>query len=367
MKKVLLVTNIPAPYRVDLFYYLQTHIKEYEFYIMYCAKEADNRCWNVDNAKLVNTTFTKTKVIPIRKKYDTRHIYIPEGIGKDLSAINPDVVIGWEYNPTAVRCLLWCKFHGKKYISLTDGTLYSERNINSIQRITRKIIIGKCDASIASSTKAKEKLLKWGLDPNKIFVSLLTVDIDKIRTIKHDPKQGRLLYVGSMIERKGLDLLVSALRYVDDDFQLRIVGNGTDKEIEELKTRIKNANLEDSIVLCGYKEGRELLEEYQKAQVFVLPTREDCFGLVLLEALCAEVPIISSKYADGAYDVIDEGKNGILVDPYDSKEFGRIIQKVLKREIALDGKEDSIVEKFTFDEVSKEYVNAINYVLKDGK
>lgn len=67
MKKVLLVTNIPAPYRVDLFYYLQTHVKQYEFYVMYCAKEADNRCWNVDNTKLLNTTFTKTKVISIKK------------------------------------------------------------------------------------------------------------------------------------------------------------------------------------------------------------------------------------------------------------------------------------------------------------
>lgn len=102
MKKVLLVTNIPAPYRVDLFYYLQTHVKQYEFYVMYCAKEADNRCWNVDNTKLLNTTFTKTKVISIKKKYDTKHIYIPKGIGKDLSDINPDVVVGWEYNPIAV-------------------------------------------------------------------------------------------------------------------------------------------------------------------------------------------------------------------------------------------------------------------------
>ena len=367
MKKILLVTNIPAPYRVDLFYYLQTHVKQYEFYIMYCAREADNRCWNVDNTKLLNTTFTKTKAIPIKKKYDTKHIYIPKEVGKDLSDINPDVVIGWEYNPIAVRCLIWCKCHRKKYISLTDGTLYSERNINLIQRITRKIIIEKCDAAIASSTKAKEKLLKWGLNPNKIFISLLTVDVNKVRIIRHVPEQGRLLYIGSMIERKGLDLLVSALRYVDEDFQLRIVGNGTDKEIEELKIRIKNANLEDNVIFCGYKEGQELLEEYQKAQVFVLPTREDCFGLVLLEALCAEVPIISSKYADGAHDVIDEGKNGMLIDPYDSKEFGSTINKVLKKEISLNGKKDIIVDKFTFDEVSKGYINAINYVLKGEK
>lgn len=203
---------------------------------------------------------------------------------------------------------------------------------------------------------------KSHVDPKS--VRLLTVDVNKICTIEHKPEQGRLLYVGSMIERKGLDLLVSALRYVDENFQLRIVGNGTDKEIEELRTRIKNANIEDNIIFCGYKEGQELLEEYQKAQIFVLPTREDCFGLVLLEALCAEVPIISSKYADGAYDVIDEGKNGILVDPYDSKEFGDTINKVLKKEISLDGKKDIIVDKFTFDEVSKGYINAIDYVLK---
>ena len=47
-------------------------------------------------------------------------------------------------------------------------------------QITRKLIIGKCDASIASSTKAKEKLLKWGINPNRIFISLLTVDVNKI-------------------------------------------------------------------------------------------------------------------------------------------------------------------------------------------
>ena len=80
--------------------------------------EADNRCWNIDNTKLLNSTFTKTTVISIKKKYDTKHIYIPKGIGKDLSDINPDVIIGWEYNPIAVRCLIWCKSHRKKYISL---------------------------------------------------------------------------------------------------------------------------------------------------------------------------------------------------------------------------------------------------------
>lgn len=367
MKKILIITNIPSPYRVDLFYYMQTHIKEYKIYLMYCAREADNRCWHFDENKLVNTIFAKARVVSIRRKFDTKHIYIPKGIQREISRINPDVVIGWEYNPVAILALYWCKIHKKKYISLTDGTLYSERNINLIQRATRKVITKQCDAAIASSTKAKEKLLKWGLQEKKIFVSLLTVDIEKICKSKTHPEQGRLLYVGSMIERKGLDLLISALKYINVEFKLRIVGNGSEAEIEELKNRAKSAKVENKIYFCGFLEGAELIEEYQKAQAFILPTREDCFGLVLLEAACAGVPIISSKYADGAYDVIVDGENGLIIDPYNSKEFGTTIEKVLTGEVVLNAQREEVVRKFSFSEVTKGYVNAINYVLKGEK
>ena len=365
MKKILLSTNIPAPYRLDLFYYLQTHFNQYKIDVMYSAKNGSNRYWDIDESKLLNTHFVKSKVIKIRTKYDTKHIFIPTSIWGDLIKINPDVIIGWEYNPTAFITLLWCKCYGKKYISLTDGTLYSERNINRIQKILRKLISKKCDAAIARSTKAKEKLLTWGMQPEKIFVSLLTVDVEKFHEIQHTPEQGRILYVGSMIERKGLDLLLSALQYVKSDFCLHIVGNGTDEEIKKIKEIALKANIAESIKICGFKQGKELIKEYQKAECFILPTREDCFGLVLLEALCAYVPIISSKYADGAYDIVYEGKNGILVDPYNTKEFGKKIDEILKRKIELEKTNKEILEKFTFSSVSKGYVDAIEYVLKN--
>lgn len=367
MIKVLIITNIPSPYRVDLFHYMQKHIKEYEIHVMYCAREENNRCWHFDKQKLINTTFTKARVISIRKRFDTKHIYIPKGMKWDISKINPDVIVGWEYNPSAIVALNWCRKNGKKYISLTDGTLYSERNINKIQRLTRRIITKKCDAAIASSTKAKEKLLKWGLPEEKIFVSLLTVDIEKICKCKAKPEQGRLLYVGSMIERKGLDLLITALQYVHEKFELRIVGNGTKEEIEELKKKAREANIEKKVVFCGFKEGTQLIEEYQKAQIFILPTREDCFGLVLLEALCVGVPILSSKYADGAYDIVKDGENGLILDPYNTEVFGKVIENVLTGKIVLNGEKKEIVNKFSFSEVTKAYVDSIEYVLESRK
>lgn len=348
---------------MDLFYYLQTQETGHDFYVMYCSKTEDNRCWEVDDHKIKNSVFVKTKKITIKKKYDTKYIYFPENIFKRLTELSPDVIIAWEYNPVAIMTIFWCKLHKKKYINLTDGTLYSERNINLIQKLNRKIIAKRCDAAIASSTKAKEKLESWGVPTDKIFISLLTVDTSEYRSIVRKPADGRLLYVGSMIERKGLDLLISALRYIEGEFCLHIVGNGTESEINALKVQIKKEKLTGTVKFCGFKQGIDLINEYQCASVFVLPTREDCFGLVLLEAACAGVPVVTSKYADGAYDIVNEDVNGIIVDPYNAEEFGNAISHVLRNQEKY-GTDEEICEKFSFKSVSKGYIDALEYVLK---
>lgn len=177
MGRIALVTNIPAPYRVDLFYYMQTQIKEHEFHVIYTSENEDNRSWKIKKEKMLNTHILHAKVVKIRGTVDGRYVHIPGNIGKVLSEINPDVVIAWEYNPAALQSLFWSKVHHKKFIHLTDGTLFSERNIGKVQKLSRKIITGNCDAAIASSTRAKEKLLAWGVPEDKIFISLLTVDI----------------------------------------------------------------------------------------------------------------------------------------------------------------------------------------------
>lgn len=175
---------------------------------------------------------------------------------------------------------------------------------------------------------------------------------------------GQLLYVGSMVKRKGLDLLIDALKFVKQDFRLRIVGNGNEHEISEIRRLAQSNGIENKIEFCGFKQGNDLIQEYKDADMFVFPTREDCFGLVLVEALCAGVPIISSKYADGAYDVIEEGKNGLLVDPYNAEEFGQKIESVLNGTIHLEGDDRALAEKFSFENVVKGYLDAIDYVMK---
>lgn len=179
------------------------------------------------------------------------------------------------------------------------------------------------------------------------------------------PLYGRLLYVGSMVKRKGLDLLMDALKFVKQDFRLRIVGNGNEGEISEIRQLAQSNGIESKVEFCGFKQGNDLIQEYRDADIFVFPTREDCFGLVLVEALCAGVPIVSSKYADGAYDVIEEGKNGLIVNPYDAEEFGQKIENVLNGTIHLEGADRALVEKFSFENVVTGYLDAIDFVMRE--
>ena len=364
MSKVVIITNIPSPYSLDLYYYLQTHVNSHEFHVIYTNRNEDNRIWNIPKEKIVNTQILNAKVLKIRNALDTRYVHIPANVGKVLSKLNPDVILAMEYNPAAIQALLWARIHRKSFIHWTEGTLHSERSIGVAQKLTRKIICSNADACIASSTKSKEKLLAWGVPEEKIFVSLLTVDISKFRKVEREPAPGRILYVGSMIPRKGLDLLMAALKHVDHDFLLRIVGNGTEEEIHKLKEAAEVNGIANKVVFCGFLQGDALTEEYRTAQMFVLPTREDCFGLVLLEAMCANVPIVASKYADGAYDIIADGENGYIADPFCPEAFGKAIESILCSTMACKDVNSRRAEAFSFEEVSKGIVSAIAFVEK---
>lgn len=160
-------------------------------------------------------------------------------------------------------------------------------------------------------------------------------------------------------------MLFKALPYVTVPYRLRLVGDGNSDEIEKLNKLAKSLKINNHIELCGFMQGETLVKEYKKASVFVLPTREDCYGLVLLEALCALKPIVVSKYADGAYDMIINNQNGVIVDPYNAEQLGKTIEKILTDEcwqyksmkINLE-----LRDKFSFNAVTKGYLEAIKYV-----
>lgn len=365
MKRAVFITNIPSPYRVDFFAYLQKHFPEYEFHVIFSGSGMENRKWSVQLERLEHAIVLKSRTIIIRKRFDDRYVFLPVGVEKALKKIDPDIVFAMEYNPTILRAVHWCKKHKIPFVSWTDGTLNSEKNIGKVQKLSRKYIIQRAAAFVASSTASKETQVAYGADPMKCFLSYLTVDIDKYLTKKESYKARQMIYVGSLIQRKGLDLLMPALAEAAEDIRLVIVGEGQERPL--LEGQIAKLGISERVEFKGFVEGEALRKLYQESDVFVLPTREDCFGLVILEAMCASLPVISSKYADGARDLIVEDQNGYIIDPEDTKAFASVINRIFA-----DGKLDKMgaysykkAQEFSFEHVAEGCIAALKYVLKD--
>lgn len=366
MKKVVIITNIPSPYRVDFFYYLQENVKKYEFHVIYSSVRNTSRQWHADENRIQNSSFLKSYNIKIKKRYDEHDIYIPYGVGKVLSNLKPDVVVAMEYNPTILMAMHWCRKHKVKYISWTDGTLNSEKNISKIQRLCRKYIISRADAFIGSSTASRETQIAYGASPEKCYISYLTVDIEKYIRKKESYGNRQLVCVGGLIVRKGVDLLLNALALTDPSITLVVVGDGGERE--RLVKQAERLSITDRVTFKGFLEGEELYQCYAQSDAFVLPTREDCFGLVTLEAMCAKLPVISSQYADGARDLIEKDVTGIIVDPYDEKAFAKAMEELVMDTDRLEKMGRTGFERihqFSFENVSKGYVQAIDSVIAE--
>ena len=364
MKNVLILSNIPAPYRTALFSYMQSGESQYRYQVLYTSHTEADRAWKVSEEELKDTYFLSSKILRVKGGdvggTATRYIHIPYGLTKMLNRLKPQVIIGGEYNLSAVRTLLWAKRHGVPYINMTDGTLRSEAYIGRVQKLTRKLIIGKADAYLASGTRAKEKLLHWGAPEEKIAVALLTVDVTPFVKLTRQPQENTILYVGRISREKGLDLLVEALAAMEHlNARLRVVGNDVDGQQAEIQALADRLGVSSRIDWLGYREGEALLSEYSGATVLAVPSRSDCFGLILVEAGCAGLPVAASVYADGACDVVVPGKNGLMANPEKPEEFASALDALLKSPDVPQELRTQLGEKFSFAAVARGYDQAV--------
>lgn len=370
MKKVAIITNIPAPYSVDLYNAIEELAPDIELSVVFSAMARENRQWTIDRTKLKNIYSLNSYIIKRTDGDYIRYIHIPKGAWKTLDKIDPEVLLVYEYNITSLISLFWAKIKNRKFIHITEGTLWSEINIGFFQKILRHLILRNADFCIACSSKSREKLIKWNVPKEKIQVILLTSDIKKYKESrnKHDIMNNhRLLYVGSIEKRKGIDLLIKAIKNIPNSerITLNIVGNGDAAFIDSILELIKKEEIKANIVFSGFLEGEELIKAYQSADLFVFPSRSDCYGLVLVEAYCAGLPIVTSIYADGAYDVVKEGVNGKFVNPYDSTEFSSAMSEVLNRDIYKINASNMSVRKFEINTEAKGFIDIIRKYVRN--
>jgi glycosyltransferase involved in cell wall biosynthesis len=168
----------------------------------------------------------------------------------------------------------------------------------------------EADAIIVTSSFVKKTLVARGVADRKIAVVPYGFDATPEPAKRLSDHTPRVLFVGGCSLRKGIPYLVEAFRRVGVPATLRLVGRPN----EALFHRI--GGLPANVVSVGPKSGADLDAEYAAADVFVLPSVEDGYGLVTNEAMSAGLPVIVSDHA-GSAEVVREGENGFVVPARD--------------------------------------------------
>jgi glycosyltransferase involved in cell wall biosynthesis len=141
----------------------------------------------------------------------------------------------------------------------------------------------------------------------------------------------RLLYLSNLIKGKGILLILESLTLLvkrDVHFKLRVVGSEGDLNYQQLSEYINRHSLQNYVELVGPKHGSEKFDEYKGADIFLLPSNYDTFGLVLLEAMQFGVPCIASNI--GAIPDLLGGGRGILLKELSALELANAIEFLIK-------------------------------------
>jgi len=174
-------------------------------------------------------------------------------------------------------------------------------------------------------TKEKIKVLHCGIDLDKF----------SFQREKKSEKKLNILSIGRFMPTKGFDDLIFACKILKDkniDFTCKIIGEGPLEK--KLKKLIKDLKLEKEVIINGPLTQKELIEEYKKADIFVLaskrakhPDVQDGIPLVLMEAMAEGVIVISTKLS-GIPELIEDRKNGILINPDDELGLAKAINEI---------------------------------------
>lgn len=374
--KVVILSSWYDPYRIPLFRELS---KKFDLTVFYSMRTEVGREWNVPEKLPFKAIFFEPFFLWKTKQMFEELLLIryPKGLLRELFRIKPDVIVGLEARIDCIIGAMWARLTGRGYITWSDLTIYFDMCMGSIRRSNRRMMLALSHAAIGSCTDSLKYFNEiFGYPAERAFLSSLNGYIeDRIadtvvfagdKAEQFDDGKVRFVFVGRLIELKGLDLLLKAFARLLErapEAQLTIIGNGPEQDA--LETLARELGCRDSIIFQGSVPYEKVLHEMSRHDVFVLPTRLDVFGLVVSEAIACGLPVICSHYAGAANDLVQE--NGIIVDPENLDELTGAMEKLacnpqLRRQMVAAGK--AVLQQYDLQSAVDGFTEAIHWACR---
>ena len=207
------------------------------------------------------------------------------------------------------------------------------------------------------------------VDKKNVYFCPKGIPVRKNISTHIDHEEFNILFLSNMMRAKGVWDLVEACRILkgkEEVFHCHFVGKWSDVSKEEFRKKIQGLDLNDCISAYGGKYGDEKETYFQKATVFVLPTHNECFPLVLLEAMEHELPCIGTQEG-GISAIIDDGKTGFVIPKNRPEVLANKLEELIKNpdlcnEMGRAGRK-KFEQEFTLDQFERRITEILNDAL----
>lgn len=260
------------------------------------------------------------------------------GLINRLQASEPDVMISdgffqWTYAPLLLRA--WKNI---PHVMCYEATAHTERNVQFYRTWYRRLASRWIDAICCNGKLCKNYTISLGFDTNKIFVGSMAADSEGLTSACHkilEPEiaefkqQNKLsgtifLYVGRLVELKGIECLLKAWKIAGIAGTLLLVGDGPERP--KLEKFCADNKMTD-VVFAGTVNYDEIAIFYRSADVFIIPTLQDNWSLVVPEAMACGLPIACSIY-NGCHPELVKPENGWVFDPLMHDNAVKILREI---------------------------------------
>lgn len=360
--KTVIVTNVPAPYRVPIWRRVAQE-NGIKLDLIFCAPPHIDTSLDTANYGFSNHFLTGRY-----QAMERRFMHSDLGVWSLLNQLQPDVVVTTGYIPTFLFAFVWAVTHGVPHLAMTDGTAQSEKSLSWLHRWVRRAVLGRSAAFVGTCEGSSDLFRQYGVAENRIHKSYLCADNQRFSCQASVTAAIDFIFCGRFVAHKRPLFALQVAREVAIRLGRRtsidFVGSG-DMEAEMRDYAEQISEFVDTR-FHGYASQAELPQRYADAKIFLFPSEWDPWGVVANEACASGLPVIVSPYAGVAGELIVDGDNGYIRE-LDVNQWTEVVVKLLtEKELYIRYSQNSQVRvaEYSFDNSAAGLIQAIRQARK---
>lgn len=318
-------------------------------------QELGNNAHPLETDYLFDTHSMSFKMKDIEKG---RHIPFTFGLLRKIRKIKPNVIITEGFFQWTPLILLYSIIYKTPVYIGYERTLHTERNVGRLKTWHRKITNRFVSGFLVNGSETKRYLKSIGVDDSKIHVGGMSADAkglkeeltkmteEEIKNFKRELSIGSglvFLFVGRICERKGVTYILKEwVKHIVKHPQDKLILVGTGSQLSQMKAEYSEI---ESIKFTGAVNYSDIYRFYAVADVFILPTLEDNWSLVVPEAMSCGLPVATSVYNGCHPELVIKDRNGYVFDPLKDGDICNALDYFHKADLNEMGKESVEIEK----------------------